>query len=120
MNAFEWLLIAFLYKILEKNLWNSFLLFLLVEILKLVHEISNFAEVLFKRGVLRNFSKFTGKHKRQSSGGVLSKDVLKNYAKFIEKYLYRSLFLHKVPDWKPEAATRDVLQKKVFLKILEI
>ena len=29
--------------------------------------------VLYKRSVLKNVSKFTDKHKKQSSGGVLSK-----------------------------------------------
>ena len=62
-----------LYELLEKHLWNSFLLYLVVEILQLVHEISSFSEVLYKRGVLRNFSKFTDKHKKKSSGSVLSK-----------------------------------------------
>ena len=47
------------YKMLEKYLWNSFLLYLLVEILQLIHEIRSFQEVLSKRGVLRKFSKFT-------------------------------------------------------------
>ena len=65
------------------------------------HEISSFPEVLYKRVVLKNLSKFTDKHKKLSSGGVLSKDVLKNFAKFIEKYLCRSFFCNKVADWKP-------------------
>ena len=42
-------------------------------------------KVLYKRGVLKNFSKFSDKHKEQSSGGVLSKDVLKNFVKLTEK-----------------------------------
>ena len=48
------------------------------------HEISSFPVVFYERGVLKNFSKLTGKHKKQSSGGVLSKDLLKNFAKFTE------------------------------------
>ena len=42
----------------------------MAEIGQLVNEISNFPEVLYKRGDLKNFSKFTDKHKKQSSGGV--------------------------------------------------
>ena len=42
----------------------------------LVHEIS-----CSIRGVLKNLSKFSAKHKEQSSGGVLSKDVLKKFTK---------------------------------------
>ena len=55
---------------------------------------------LFPRGALKNrwfekLFKITGKHKKESSGGVLLKDVLKNLS---------------------EAAAGNVLLKKVFLK----
>ena len=80
---------------LEKELWNSFLLYLLVEILQLVHEISSFSEVLYKRGVFKNFSKVTDKLKK-SSEGVLAKDVLKNFTKFT------NLVFNKVASWKSE------------------
>ena len=49
---------------------------MMAEILQLVHGIASFPEVLCKRGDLNNFSKFTDKHKNQSPGGTLSKDVL--------------------------------------------
>ena len=49
---------------------------MLVEILQLIHEISIFLEVLYKKGVVKNFSKFIGKHKKQSCGGVMSKTSL--------------------------------------------
>ena len=75
MNAFNGYFLL-LYKMLEKNLWNSFLLNLVVETLHFVHEISRFPEVLCNRIILKNFSKFTDKHKKQLSGGVLSKYVL--------------------------------------------
>ena len=57
---------------------KSFLLDLVVETLQLVHEIN-------KRGVLKNFSKFSDKHKKQPAGGALSKDVLRKFVKFTEK-----------------------------------
>ena len=38
--------------------------------------------MLYKKRVLKNFSKFTDKHKKQSSTGVLSNDVLKKIAKY--------------------------------------
>ena len=66
---------------LEKYLWNSFLLYLVVQILQLLHEISSFPDVLYQRSVLKNFSKFTDKHKKQSSG-VLSKE--KMFWKFLQ------------------------------------
>ena len=77
---------------LEKHLRKGFLLYALAEILQLVHEISSFSEELYKRCVLKNFSKFRDKNKKQLSGGVLSKDFLKNFAKFAEKNLYWNLF----------------------------
>ena len=46
--------------------------------MELLYEIiGSIPEVLCKNGVLQNFSKFTDKHKKKSSGDVLSKDVLK-------------------------------------------
>ena len=63
---------------------------------------SSFSEVLSKRNVLKNFLKFTDKPKKQSSGGVLSKDVLKNFAISAEKYLCGNLFFNKVAGWKLE------------------
>ena len=88
---------SLLYKMLEKHLGHSFLFYLLIEMLQFVHEISSFQEVLFKGGVLKSFSKFIAKHKNWSSGGVLSKDVHKSFAKFTEKHLY-----NKIAGWKPE------------------
>ena len=65
----------------------------MVEILQLAHEISSFQEVLYERGDLNKFSKFTDKHKKQSAGSVLLKDVLKNFAKFKRKTSFpESLF----------------------------
>ena len=59
----------------------------MAEIVQLVHGISNFPEELYKNGILKNFSKFSYKHKKQSSGSVLSKDVDKNFANFAGKNL---------------------------------
>ena len=58
------------------------------EILQLVHRASSFPGVLYKRGDLKNFSKFSHKYKKQSSESVLSKDVLKNFTKFTEKNMF--------------------------------
>ena len=49
---------SFLYKILKKQLLNIFLKYLLVEIMRLVREISSFPEVLYKTDVLKNLSEF--------------------------------------------------------------
>ena len=115
---------SFLYKILEKHQWSSLLLYPLVEILKRVHKISSFPRVLYKRGVLKiHFSKFTNKHEKQSSAGVLSKDVLTNFAKFTEKHLCRSNFKKKVVRWKPatvrssywRCSVKNGSKKKVFV-----
>ena len=92
---------------LEKHLGNSFLLNLVVEIF-------SFLEVLYKRIVLKNFSKFTDKHKRQSSGGTLSKE--KMFLKALvnsQKNIFAGVsFLKKLQAANPklsEAATGDVL-----------
>ena len=55
---------------------------------------------LYKRGDLKKFSKSTYKHKKQSSGDVLSKDVLEKI--LAEKHLSRSLFFNKDAGWKPK------------------
>ena len=57
--------------------------------------------MLYERGVLRNFSKFTDKQRR-SHPEVFCQNFLKNFAKFTEKQLCRSLFFNKVAAWKPE------------------
>ena len=84
-----------------------FLLYLVVEILQLVHEISSFPEVLYKRCELKNFSSFTDEHKKQPFGSVLSKDVLKNFGKFKEKSFCWSLIFNKVEGWKPETVRNN-------------
>ena len=93
---------------------------MVVEIRQLVNEISSFPEVLYKRGDLKNFSKFTDKQKKQSTGGVLTKDVLKNFAKFTDKHLCPSLFFNKAAGWKPETIRsshwRCSVKKGVFKK----
>ena len=57
----------------------------------LLLEISSFSEMLYERVVLKNV-RFIDKLKKTSSGGVLSKDVLKIFAKSTEKYLCGNLF----------------------------
>ena len=59
--------------------------------------------MLYKRGDQKNFSKFTDKHKNQSSTGVLTKEVLKSFAKFVDKRLCWSFVFNKVAGWKYEA-----------------
>ena len=82
----------------------------MVEILELVREINSFQEVLYKKGVLKNFSKLSDKHKKLSSGGILSKDVLKNFLNFA--IFTRVYFLTKSQARNlklAEAAARDCL-----------
>ena len=67
---------------------------MVVEILELVNEMSSVPEVLYKSSDLKNFSKFTDKQKKQSTGDILTKDVLKNFAKFTDKHLCPSLFFN--------------------------
>ena len=93
-------------------MWNTCLLYVVIEIRQLVNETSSFPEVLYRRGDLKNFSKFTDKHKKQSSGGLLTKDFHKNFTKFTDKHLSPSLFFNKAVGGNlelSEAATGDVL-----------
>ena len=46
---------------------------MLVEILQPGDKGNSYLEVLYKKGVLKNLSKLTGKHKKQLSGSVMSK-----------------------------------------------
>ena len=83
-----------------------------MKIPQLVHEISNFPNVLYQRGDQINFSKFTDKYKKQSSGGILSKDVFNNFVKFTDKQLARFSFLIKLQTGNlnlSENVTEDVL-----------
>ena len=68
--------------------------------------------MLYKKGVLKNFSKFSDKHRQQSSRGVLSKDLLKDFVKLTEKNISAGVsFLTKLQarDLKPaEAAAGDL------------
>ena len=53
--------------------------------------------MLFKKSVLKNISKFTDKHKKQSSGGVLSKE--KMFLKILQNSL-KNIPFNKVAGWK--------------------
>ena len=57
----------------------------------LLLEISSFSGMLYERDVLKNI-KFIDKLKKTSSGGALSKNVLKSFAKSTEKDLCGNLF----------------------------
>ena len=78
MSILEWLLL-----VIMLEYFKYFLVYLLVKIQQLVHKISSFPDILYKKGVQKNFSKFTDKNKKQSSTGNLSKDVLKKFAKSV-------------------------------------
>ena len=71
---------------------------MVVEILQLVHEIRCSKKRLSER--------FSDKHKEQASGGVQSKDGLKNFVKFTEKKS-----LPESPFWKESAAVKHVALK---------
>ena len=85
-----------------KSTCEMYVLYVLVEILQLVHEISSSSGFTYKRAILKNFSNFTDKHDKKSSAGILSKNVFKNFAKLRERYLRRNLFFNKVTGWKPK------------------
>ena len=87
-----------------------------VEIRQIVNEISSFLEVLYKEDDLKNFSKFTDKHKKQSPEVFLSKDVLKMFLKILQgsqiNIFARLFFLIKLLAGNlklSEAATGNIL-----------
>ena len=65
--------------------------------------------MLYERGVLKNLSKFSYKY-NESTGGVLSKDVPKNFVKFTEETSFPLFpFLKSCRNLKPaEAAAGDL------------
>ena len=68
--------------------------------------------MLYKRGGLKNFSTFTNKQKKQSTGGVLTKDFLKILQNSQINIFVIVSFLIKLQAGNlklSEAATRDVL-----------
>ena len=65
----------------------------MVEILRLVNEISSLTDVSCKKGTLKNFSKFTGKHQKQSSGGVLLKLQAGNLKLYLKRDSNTGVFL---------------------------
>ena len=80
--------------------------------------------MLYKRGVLKNLSKFSDKHKTQSSGDVLSKYVLKNFEKIHRKNIFVGVsFLTKLHTGNlksTEAAAGDSLENNMVLEFLQI
>ena len=76
-----------------------------------------------KKGVLRNFKKFTGKHLCQSLffnkvEGLIKKGVLRNFTKFTGKCLCQSLFSNKVSGLWPATLLRRDSGTGVCLRIL--
>ena len=74
--------------------------------------------MLYETDFLKNFSKSSDKHKEQWSGGVLSKDVLKNFVKFAENNIFAGVsLLTKLQAGNlnlAEAAAGDVLKQGVL------
>ena len=89
------------YKMLEKHPWNRFLLYLLVEILKLVHEIV-VSRRCSRKEVSWKTSQKLQKNTRSSHHQVFcqKKDVLTNFCEIHKKHICRSLFFNKVAGWK--------------------
>ena len=70
---------------------------------------------VFNKKVFRKISQNSQVNTRSSYPEVFcQKDVLKNFAKLVEKHLYQSVFFSKVTGWKPEALLKKRLQHKSF------
>ena len=84
----------------------------MVEILQLVHEISSFPEVLYKKGVLKNFSRFADKHKKQHTEVFCHKMFLKTLQNSEKNVFSGDAFLIRLQAGNmklSEAVTGDVL-----------
>ena len=67
----------------------------------------------YKTFFFQVFSKDRGQ--KQSSGGVLKKGVLRNFAKFAGKHLRQSLFFNKVAGLRPPTSLKKRLWHRYFL-----
>ena len=94
-------------------------MYLVVQILQLVHEISSFPEVLYKMSSQKNVSKFQV-NTRISHPEVFCKKIFLNILQNSQKNVLAGVsFLIKLQAGNlklSEAATGDILSKKVFLK----
>ena len=64
---------------------------------------SSFPEVLHKELFWKTSQNLQINTRSSVSGGVLSKDILKNFAKFTDKRHFASFFFNKVAGWKHES-----------------
>ena len=96
-----------------------FLLYLVVGILQLVHEISSFPEVLYERDDLKNFSKLQVNTRSSHREVFCKKMFLKIFQNSQKNVLAGVPFLIKLQTGNlklSEAATGDLMLKEVFLK----
>ena len=91
------------YKMLQNHLWNSFLLYLVVENLQLVHEIAVSPRCSIKK-VFWKISQNSQINTRSRHPEVLcqKKRYSLKFCKIHRNHLFRSLFYNKVAGWKPE------------------
>ena len=69
----------------------------------------------FYKKVFRKISQNLQVNTRNSYPKVFCQnDVLKNFAKLVEKHLCHSVLFNKVTGWKPEALFKKILQHKCF------
>ena len=89
---------------LEKCLWNSFLLYMPVEILQLAHEVNSFQEVLYKKMFWKTQCSQNSRH--QSSNA--------NIANLMGKRLCWSLYLIMLRAWELATLMKKSLQRWCF------
>ena len=91
-----------LFQMLEKHLWNSFLLYLVAKILHLLHEISSFQRCSIKEVIWKTYQNYQINRRRSSHPEVFyQKMFLKFWQNSQKKRLYWSLPFNKVAGWKP-------------------
>ena len=74
---------------LQNTLKATLFLYMPVEILQTVHEISSLSEVLYKKSVLKIFKKLAGNTRCRQPKVFCRKRVLKSFTNYLEKHLCR-------------------------------
>ena len=103
-------------KCLKSTCEVVFILYILVKILRLVHETNSFPEVFCKKDVLKKKSENLHVNTKNSHPKMFcQKGFLKNFAKFIGKHLRSRLFSVKFQIFNPADLKKGSSSADVFL-----
>ena len=108
-------------KCLKSTCEIVFILYILLKILRLVHETNSFTEVFCKKDVLKKKSENLHVNTKNSHPKMFcQKGFLKIFAKFIGKHLRSSLFLVKFQIFSPADLKKEAPAQMFFCELCEI